>query len=148
MFQRESLIKHYVFLSIDILALAIAFVLANYLRFKEIRLLDFENLYVNVFAISIVACIAGNIILKLDKHIFDRGAYQEFLAVCKSAFCIGVSVMVYFFLSQQGIHYSRLQWVYYFSIYFLISYFGHQGMKRFIAKYYKNSRSCKKIMLT
>ena len=48
MFQRESLIKHYVFLSIDILALAIAFVLANYLRFKEIRLLDFENLYVNV----------------------------------------------------------------------------------------------------
>lgn len=105
MFQRESLIKHYVFLSIDILALAIAFVLANYLRFKEIRLLDFENLYVNVFAISIVACIAGNIILKLDKHIFDRGAYQEFLAVCKSAFCIGVSVMVYFFLSQQGIHY-------------------------------------------
>lgn len=147
MFQRESLIKHYVFLSIDILALAIAFVLANYLRFKEMRLLDFENLYVNVFAISIVACIAGNIILKLDKHIFDRGAYQEFLAVCKSAFCIGVSVMVYFFLSQQGIHYSRLQWVYYFSIYFLISYFGHQGMKRFIAKHYKNSRSCKKIML-
>ena len=79
MFQRESLIKHYVFLSIDILALAIAFVLANYLRFKEIRLLDFENLYVNVFAISIVACIAGNIILKLDKHIFDRGAYRSFL---------------------------------------------------------------------
>lgn len=147
MFQRESLIKHYVFLSIDILALLISFVLANYLRFQEIRLLDYENLYINVLVISIIACIAGNVILKLDKHIFDRGAYQEFIAVCKSAFCVGVSVMVYFFLSQQGIHYSRLQWAYYFSIYFLISYFGHQAMKRFIAKYYKNSRSCKKIML-
>lgn len=147
MFQRELLIKHYVFLSIDILALLISFVLANYLRFQEIRLLDYENLYINVLVISIIACIAGNVILKLDKHIFDRGAYQEFIAVCKSAFCVGVSVMVYFFLSQQGIHYSRLQWAYYFSIYFLISYFGHQAMKRFIAKYYKNSRSCKKIML-
>ena len=69
------------------------------------------------------------------------------LAVCKSAFCIGVVVMVYFFLSQQGIYYSRLQWIYYFVIYFLISYIGHQLAKLVIAKYYKNSRSCKKIML-
>ncbi len=147
MFQRESLIKHYVFLCIDIFALAVSFVLANYLRFKEIRLLEYENLYINVFIISIIACVAGNIILKLDRHIFDRGAYQEFLAVCKSAFCIGVSVMVYFFLSQQGINYSRLQWAYYFSIYFLTAYTGHQLAKLIIARYYKNSRSCKKIML-
>lgn len=147
MFQRESLIKHYVFLGIDILALAIAFLLSNYLRFQKMSLRAFEGLYINVFIISLVACVAGNIILKLDKHIFDRGAYQEFLAVCKSAFCIGVAVMVYFFLSQQGIHYSRLQWIYYFIIYFLISYIGHQLAKLVIAKYYKNSRSCKKIML-
>lgn len=147
MFQRESLIKHYVFLGIDICALFIAFILSNYLRFQEVSLRSFENLYINVFIISIVACIAGNIILKLDKHIFDRGAYQEFLAVCKSAFCIGVAVMVYFFLSQQGINYSRLQWGYYFILYFVISYAGHQAAKWIIAKYYKKSRSCKKIML-
>lgn len=147
MFQRESLIKHYVFLGIDILALIIAFLLSNYLRFQEMSLRSFENLYINVFIISVVACVVGNIVLKLDKHIFDRGAYQEFLAVCKSAFCIGVAVMVYFFLSQQGINYSRLQWGYYFILYFAISYAGHQMAKQIIAKYYKKSRSCKKIML-
>ena len=147
MFQRESLIKHYVFLCIDISALAMAFVLSNYLRFQEISLGAYENLYINVFIVSIVACIAGNLILKLDKHIFDRGSYQEFLAVCKSAFCIGVAVMVYFFLSQQGIYYSRLQWAYYFIIYFFLSYVGHQAAKWIIAKFYKNSRSCKRIML-
>lgn len=147
MFQRESLIRHYVFLCIDISALAMAFVLSNYLRFQEISLGAYENLYINVFIVSLVACIAGNLILKLDKHIFDRGSYQEFLAVCKSAFCIGVAVMVYFFLSQQGIYYSRLQWGYYFVIYFFLSYVGHQAAKWIIAKYYKNSRSCKRIML-
>lgn len=147
MFQRESLIKHYVFLGIDILALVVAFILSNYLRLHKISLREYENLYINVFIISIAACVAGNVILKLDKHIFDRGAYQEFLAVCKSAFCVGVAVMVYFFLSQQGVNYSRLQWVYYFIIYFVFSYMGHQAAKCFIAKYYKNSRSCKKIML-
>ena len=81
MFQRELLIKHYVFLGVDIWALFIALILSNYLRFHEITLWAFENLYINVFIISVVACVAGNIILKLDKHIFDRGAYQEFLAV-------------------------------------------------------------------
>lgn len=147
MFQRESLIKHYVFLGIDILALTIAFILSNFLRFREITLWDHENLYINVFIISVVACVAGYVILKLDKHIFDRGAYQEFLAVCKSGLCVGAAVMVYFFLSQQGIHYSRLQWIYYFITYFLVSYIGHQAAKLVIAKYYKSSRSCKKIML-
>lgn len=147
MFQRESLIKHYVFLGIDIFALAAAFVLSNLLRFREVKLQEYGNLYFNVFLISIVVCVACNIILKLDKHVFDRGAYQEFLAVCKSAFCIGVAVMIYFFLSQQGINYSRLQWGYYFIIYFVISYIGHQAAKLIIAKYYKSSRSCKKIML-
>lgn len=147
MFQRESLIKHYVFLGIDIFALAAAYILSNLLRFKEVKLQEYGNLYFNVFLISIAVCVAGNMILKLDKHVFDRGAYQEFLAVCKSAFCIGVAVMIYFFLSQQGINYSRLQWVYYFIIYFVISYIGHQAAKLIIAKYYKNSRSCKKIML-
>lgn len=147
MFQRESLIKHYVFLGIDIMALVFALILSNYLRFRQVALYVYEYLYINVFIISIVTCVAGNIILKLDKHIFDRGAYQEFLAVCKSAFCIGVAVMVYFFLSQQGINYSRLQWGYYFIIYFVVSYAGHQAAKWIIAKYYKNSRSCKKIML-
>lgn len=147
MFQRESLIKHYVFLGIDILALVVALILSNYLRFHKISLWEYENLYINVFIISMIACIAGNIILKLDKHIFDRGAYLEFIAVCKSAFCVGVAVMVYFFLSQQGINYSRLQWAYYFIIYFVFSYIGHLAAKYFVAKYYKNSRSCKKIML-
>lgn len=147
MFQKESMIKHYVFRGIDVLALALALALSNFLRFWDVRLFEYDHLYINIFAVSMMACIAANIILKLDRNIFDRGAYQELMTVCKSTFCIWAMVMGYLFMSQQGQHYSRLQSFYYIIIYFWASYIGRQIAKPSIVGYYKNSSSCKKIML-
>lgn len=147
MFQKESLIKYYVFRGIDILALVFALILSNFLRFWEIRLFAYDSLYINIFAVSVIVCIAANIILKLDRDIFDRGAYQELITVCKSTFCIWAMMMGYLFMSQQGQHYSRLQSFYYIIIYFWASYIGRQTAKPAIVRYYKKSRSCKKIML-
>lgn len=147
MFHKESLIKRYVFIGIDIIALTLALLLSNIIRFGIIDLLQFDNLYIHVYVISLVSCVVGNIVFKLDLHIFDRGYYQEFLAVVKSCVCIGVVVLAYLFMSQQGIHYSRAQLSYFFIIYFMISYVGHQTFKPVIAIYYKKSRSCRKVML-
>ena len=147
MFYKESLIKRYVFLGIDILALTCSLILSNVIRFGEIDLFQFNNLYIHVYIIALAACIIGNITFQLDSHIFDRGYYQEFIAVAKSCVCIGVVVLSYLFMSQEGIHYSRAQLTYFFVIYFLLSYMGHQFLKPTIAAYYKKSRSCRKIML-
>lgn len=147
MFQKESIIKYYVFRGIDVLALVLALVLSNFLRFWDVRLFAYDHLYINIFAVSVIVCIAANIILKLDRNIFDRGAYQELMTVCKSTFCIWAMVMGYLFMSQQGQHYSRLQSFYYIIIYFWASYAGRQTAKQAIVRYYKRSRSCKKIML-
>lgn len=147
MFQKESFIKYYVFRGIDVLALILALVLSNFIRFWNIRVFAQDHLYVNIFALSVIVCIAANIILKLDRNIFDRGAYQELLTVCKSTFCIWAMMMGYMFMSQQGQHYSRLRSFYYIIIYFWASYIGRSILKPMIVRYYKNSRSCKKIML-
>lgn len=147
MFHKESFIKRYVFIGIDIIALTLALVLSNVIRFGTIDLLQFDNLYIHVYVISLVSCVIGNITFKLDQHIFDRGYYQEFLAVVKSCICIAIVVLAYLFMSQQGIHYSRAQLSYFFMIYFVLSYMGHECFKPIIASYYKKSRSCRKIML-
>lgn len=147
MFHKESFIKRYVFIGIDIIALTIALVLSNLIRFGAIDLPQYDNLYIHVYIISIVSCVIGNIAFNLNKHIFDRGYYQEFVAVVKSCICIGTVVLSYLFMSQQGIHYSRAQLSYFFIIYFMLSYIGHQLLKPTIAAYYKKSRSCRKIML-
>lgn len=147
MFYKESLIKRYVFMGIDIIALTLALVLSNWIRFDAVDLSEYNNLYIHVYVIAVAACVIGNISFRLDRHIFDRGYYQEFIAVVKSCVCIAVVVLTYLFMSQEGIHYSRAQLVYFFAIYFMFSYVGHQLLKPTIAAYYKRSRSCRKIML-
>lgn len=134
-------------MGIDIVALTLALVLSNLIRFGAIDLFQFDKLYIHVYVIAVAACVIGNITFRLDSHIFDRGYYQEFIAVAKSCVCIGVVVLAYLFMSQEGIHYSRAQLVYFFAIYFVLSYLGHQLLKPVIAGYYKRSRSCRKIML-
>lgn len=147
MFQKELLIKHYGFLLIDIVALAAALIFSNLIRFKQLQLFMYGNLYIYVFLVALAACVMGNIALKLDRHIFDRGAYQEFVAVLKSSICIVAVVFGYLYMSQEGINYSRLQLAYFIVIYFLTSYIGHQLAKSAIGKYYKKSHSYKRIML-
>lgn len=147
MFQKELLIKHYGFLLIDITALVAALIFSNLIRFKRFQLFAYGNLYIYVFLVALAACVMGNIALKLDRHIFDRGAYQEFVAVLKSSVCIVAVVFGYLYMSQEGINYSRLQLTYFITIYFFISYIGHQLAKSAIGKYYKKSHSYKRIML-
>lgn len=147
MFYKESLIKRYVFMGIDIVALTLALVLSNLIRFGAVDLFQYDKLYIHVYIIAVAACMIGNLAFRLDSHIFDRGYYQEFIAVVKSCVCIAVVVLTYLFMSQEGIHYSRAQLMYFFAIYFVLSYVGHQLLKPVIAGYYKRSRSCRKIML-
>ena len=147
MFQKENIIKHYVFLGIDLLSIVVAVVGANLIRFGQFQLFERDNLYIHVMVVALVACVFGNAVFHLDRHIFDRGKYQEFLAVGKSSICIGVAILVYLYLSKWAVHYSRVQWIYFMIIYYLLAYVGHQLAKPVIATYYRESRSCRQVML-
>lgn len=147
MFQKESLIQSYAFKILDITALTIALLLSNVLRFGRLDLRAADNLYIEVYVVAVLANLFCTFMFQLDHKIFDRGLYQEFIAVIKSSACIGVAVLAYLYVTQKAIDYSRLQLGYFFFIYFIADYLGHILGKKFIAKYYKNSRSCKQIML-
>ncbi len=147
MFQKETLIRHYVFAFVDVISLLIAFILANIIRFHKVDLADHDYLYVKVFGVAVLGCIIGNRLLHLYHRIFDRGLYEEFLAVVKSTCCVGIVIITFLFFSQEGINYSRLLMIYSLPIYMLVSYGLHILIKPLIAVYYRNSRSFKQIML-
>ena len=147
MFQKEFIIKRYLFLFVDILSLVAALVLANIIRFRELQLRDFDDLYLEVLVVSILACCFGNVVFGLEKHIFDRGYYQEFIAIMKSCATIFVSVLVYLYFSQKGLLYSRLQMLYMLPIYAFLSFLGHMVLRKFVSDYYRRSTSRKQIML-
>ncbi len=147
MFQKESLIKRYCFLLIDIFSILTAILLANVIRFRRIELAQFDYLYAKVMVVAVVACYLADRSFHLDKHIFDRGYYQEFIAIVKSAAGISVFVMAFLFFSQEAINFSRLMMIYAVPIYILLDYILHLTAKPVIAKYYRKSRSYKRILL-
>ncbi len=147
MFQKESLIKRYLFLLLDMICIIIAILLANLFRFRRIDLTEFDYLYVKVAVVAMVACFMGVRAFHLDKHVFDRGWYQEFLAITKAAICIGILVMAFLYFSQEAINFSRLLMIYMIPTYIILDYIAHVVAKPIVAKYYRGSHSYKQIML-
>ncbi len=147
MFQKENLIKHYMFLLYDMAAVLVSFLLASLIRFGTMDLKQNDGLFLQVLGLALVAYFVGNRIFRLDHKVFDRGLFAEFVAVVKGELCIAMVVLFYLFFSKEAANYARLQMIYFFSIYFVFSYFGRLLMKRLIAIYYKSSRSYKQILL-
>lgn len=154
MFQKESLIKRYVFLFYDLAVLMFAMFLATYIRFGQNSIVNNiaihagdSNLYLYVLLLSMLSTIFMHMVFSLTKHIFDRGLYSEFLSVLKLVFGQFVVVLAYLFLSQQGINYSRIQLSIFFATDMLAVYFGHIFIKKFITKYYQSSYGTRQIML-
>lgn len=147
MFQKESMIKQYIFMFVDICMLTIALLVSNLLRYHRLDLFRFQNLYLLTYYLSVAACLISNAFLQLNHKIFDRGIYQELIAVMKSSISIAIVILTYLYLSQRAIDYSRLQLSYFIIFYTLFDYIGHLAVKKYISTTYRKTRSCRKIML-
>ena len=147
MFQKESLIKHYIFLIYDLAVVVASFYIANCIRFGDDNSIGSNELFVRVMGLAVVAIIIANRLFRLDYKVFDRGMFAELMAVIKGEFYMAASLLFYLFFSQEGIKYARLQLGYFFIFYFVLSYFGRLLLKKIVAAYYKRSRSYKHVLL-
>ena len=147
MFQREALIRRYGFLLIDIICITLAVLLANVIRFGQLRMDSYNYLYIQTMIVAFVSCAFGYFALRLDDHLFERGYFREFVAVLKTALCMAVGIMTFLFFSQEGINYSRLQMAYFFPIYILLAYVVRVFMKRAIVSSFSRNPARKQILL-
>ncbi|MBR1860484.1 MAG: sugar transferase [Lachnospiraceae bacterium] len=148
MFQKENLIKRYIFLFLDMLIVALSLGIANIIRFGKLNISEADkDLYLLFLLVELFACVLGNRLFNLDSNIFDRGWFKEFFAVLKSEICIMLAGLFFLYFIKESTTFPRLQMLYFLISYFVLSYLGHQLVKKLIAVYYKNSHSFKQIML-
>ncbi|MCR5033374.1 MAG: sugar transferase, partial [Lachnospiraceae bacterium] len=147
MYQKESLIRRYAFILLDICVLLLATGTADLLRFGELLPPGQERMYLEVLLITALSLLFFNAFFQLDQNVFERGFYQEFLLVVKLTIIVGTTSLIYLFLTQQGTDYSRLQLSVFIIVFAVLDYILRQVMKRQISNYYRNSRSCRRIML-
>ncbi len=160
MFQKENLIKRYIFLFFDMAVVVLSLVIANLIRFgtayRPVENIRFgfmyipeadKDVYMLFLLVELFACVLGNRLFNLDSNIFDRGWFKEFFAVLKSEICIMLAGLFFLYFIKESTTFPRLQMVYFLISYFVLSYLGHQLVKVIIAAYYRNSRSFKQILL-
>ncbi|MBR0173705.1 MAG: sugar transferase [Lachnospiraceae bacterium] len=147
MFIRETAIRKYGFLLIDMICIFLSILFANIIRFDGIRLNDYNNLYVNSALVATLVGVFGHLALGLDRHLFDRGLFQEFLAVIKFFACVLIGLLGYLFFSQRGTDYSRLQVIYFSVIFIVMNYAAHLVAKAVVVRSMANSSARKRILL-
>ena len=149
MFQREQLIKNYIFLFLDMINVVVSLMIANIIRFGKLVMFvgEDKNLYVLFLAVELFACVLCNRMFNADKHVFDRGWFKEFISVVKTEIFIVIAGLLYLFFIKESSTFPRLQMVYFIGVYFVFSYFSRQLAKKVIAVNYQKSRSYKQIML-
>lgn len=155
MFQKETLIKRYTFVIYDALVPILSMFLAHYIRFgytdfyTENAVIEGQSgkMYSYVLFVAIIASIFINMVFELTKHVFDRGAYAEFVTVIKLELGEAIAILFFLFMSQRGITYSRIQLVVFLSVNFILVYVGHLLLKWIITVYFRGSRATRQIML-
>ncbi|MBR0093197.1 MAG: sugar transferase [Lachnospiraceae bacterium] len=147
MFQREALIRRYVFLILDLVCIGLSLVLANVIRFDHLELDAYDNLYIKAMMVGMLGCALGYFLLQLDKHLFERGFFQELVAVVKTIVCIAISMLGYLFFSREAQSFSRLQMGYFFLICSAMMYVTHLIAKKVIVRGFRDNAARKKILL-
>ena len=147
MFQREALIRRYVFLILDLLCIAVSLILANIIRFGSLDLDAYNYLYIKAMFVGMLGCALGYFLLQLDKHLFERGYFQELIAVIKSMVCIAIAIFSYLYFTREAQSFSRLQMGYFFLICGSGMYVLHLFLKPAIVRSFRNNTIRKKILL-
>lgn len=139
----------YIVLLLDIISILVSYVFAASLR-KGILKAGF--LFSSVYGSALVMIVISyTIIYEYHKtnreNICKRGLYGEFVIVLKNHLSIGVVLVLYLFMTKQSDHYSRLFFVIFLVVDFILDYLIRGYFKVFALMGYKKSQASSKVML-
>lgn len=99
--------KHKDFIFIDLLCVAISFVLANWIRHGSILNLYVDQIYRNTAIFLLLSDLCICVIFESYKGVLRRGYYLEFVAVVKQMLLLELIAGLYLFSVKQGHAFSR-----------------------------------------
>lgn len=122
----QGWVKHIDFILLDILSLAIAFVLAFFTR-HNVEELYYAEHYLPIFIVYFLAVVLMHIINNTFSGTLRMGYYKEFVNTVKHVFIAELIVILYLFAAKQSTNYSRLVIgllaVYYIAVGYLVRIF-------------------------
>ena len=129
--ENNSWLKHIDFVILDILCLQLAFILAYEIRVaKGIPYLN--PLYENMAFVLVIFQLLVSFFGESFSGVLRRGFLIEMKCMIEHEICVMLLVVLYLFMSQQGVMYSRGAFTIMCTLYFFIAYAARIGWKKVI----------------
>ncbi len=132
---------------VDLVSMIAAFYLAAYIRGGIIQLGYFNEIYRNALMVLFFAIIIVNNFEQEKKNVCKRGYLEELVHIIKNQGKIGLILLAYMFMVQQGSIFSRIFIFLFFLLNTLISYVMRSYLKIYMLVLFKKSTSSRKVML-
>ena len=129
--ENNSWLKHIDFVILDILCLQLAFILAYEIRVaKGIPYLN--PLYENMAFVLMIFQLLVSFLGESFSGVLRRGFLIEMKCMIEHEICVMLLAVLYLFMSQQGVMYSRGAFTIMCTLYFFIAYAARIGWKKVI----------------
>ena len=129
--ENNSWLKHIDFVILDILCLQLAFILAYEIRVaKGIPYLN--PLYENMAFVLVIFQFLVSFFWESFSGVLRRGFLIEMKCMIEHEICVMLLAVLYLFMSQQGVMYSRGAFTIMCTLYFFIAYAARIGWKKVI----------------
>lgn len=129
----ESWLKHADFIILDMICLQLAYVLAYIIRLQGIC--PYGNIiYRNMAVFLELADLLVIFTTDTMKSVLKRGYYSDFIVTLKHSVIVGALALLYLFMLQQGLAFSRLTLILTIVLYFILTYVVRELWKNLLRK--------------
>ena len=129
----ESWLKHADFIILDMICLQLAYVLAYIIRLQGIC--PYGNIiYRNMAVFLELADLLVIFTTGTMKSVLKRGYYSDFIVTLKHSVIVGALALLYLFMLQQGLAFSRLTLILTIVLYFILTYVVRELWKNLLRK--------------
>lgn len=129
----ESWLKHADFIILDMICLQLAYVLAYIIRLQGIC--PYGNIiYRNMAVFLELADLLVIFTTGTMKSVLKRGHYSDFIVTLKHSVIVGALALLYLFILQQGLAFSRLTLILTIVLYFILTYVVRELWKNLLRK--------------
>jgi len=145
--KKHQMIKIYGGLAMDLISIAISYLLAYILRFGINHRPNLEDSWLQIYFFCILICVLYNLITDQYHHFFHRGYYLEAISVGKYSLFLFVAVSACVYVFRMELIFSRLLLGYFTVLNAMFTYILRIVFKNYMKIYYRKSKSSDKILV-
>lgn len=143
--QKNSLIQSYSLIVLDVLCILCSYLIAFVIRYRDIFAFGEKDFLLCL--LLVLFCFFYSFLLDYNHFIFQRGDFQEIVAVVKYSVSITIFWGFAVFVMREGEAFSRLVFGIFAIINIILTYCAHTIFKKYLYHYYKRSNSSDKVIV-